>query len=176
MSGEMSEHLLENIILDDEFSYKSDLDRLFRVCLCEKHLEVFDNGDAQNGKIIHLSDIIGSKVEESYTADDPSAFLIVDICQRLKSGKNMRKQFSIRLASSGKSKQQNFSLVKKWHLHLSKCSDNLDYYENKTKPFLIFVNPNSGSGKANVIFLKHTVNIWNQADAPFEPVITGKMA
>lgn len=164
-----SEELLDNsgTILEDEFTLRSES---YRVGLTKNSIRLSSDSYV---RLIPLEDVIGSTVEVSYQSDDQSAFLLLDTCQRIPSEKN-RRQSSIRLASSnGVSKARNLELVRKWDRRLRLLVRNVNYYENKEKPFLVFVNPNSGSGKAGDIFLKHTANIWNKAHVSFEAVTTG---
>ncbi len=49
-----------------------------------------------------------------------------------------------------------------------------DSVEVVLKPFLVFVNPVSGSGNARRLVLEHVLKVWNEANVKSRIVLTGE--
>lgn len=69
----------------------------------------------------------------------------------------LRKRLAIELNySKFTNLKDNLKQLKEWQTILDK--------QLKQKPFLVFVNPNSGSGKASKLCLNNVLKVWNQAN------------
>lgn len=133
-------------ILEDEFTVR---DRPLRVGLTTQSLKLGGN------RTIRLDDVVGSRIEESYeSVDSNQVYLLVETCERSSPEKKRsgRKHSSIRLAiSSGVTKSHNLQVAKKWDRGLKMALQNAEFYADKKKAFLVFINPMSGSGNKRSI-------------------------
>lgn len=174
--NEVGFYMDTDVIIEDEFGIRCNTadehaEQPYRVGLTKTSLKI--GTDRQ----IRLEDVVGCRVEESYMDNDPRVFILVDTCERINASasRSSRKHGSIRMVvSSGVNKSHNLNVAKKWDRNVKLALQNFNFYQNKKKPFLVFVNPKSGSGKATQLFLKQTVSIWNKANASFEVVLTRK--
>ena len=60
-------------------------------------------------------------------------------------------------------------MTKKNYFHSLKASG---FGSSTAKPFLVFINPNSGAGKAHLLFKERIVPLWAEANIPYEMVLT----
>ena len=70
--------------------------------------------------------------------------------------------------SSKDTYQKNLDVVKVWAGKIGKLLSR----DSPTKPFLVYVNPNSGSGKAESLFLERVKPVWAEACIPYKLVKT----
>lgn len=157
-------------ILNEIISFRKNPEIKFRVCLFKDCLRVFRNLNETNlesndkaHEVIYFDDIAGTTVEEPYAENDKNAFLILNtypICE-----KNRRTKVTFELVfEKYETREENLNIAKIWHNYLESLINYSDVsIQIKPKPFLVFVNPNSGSGKASNIFLKHVTKVWNEA-------------
>lgn len=165
--------------MEGEFSYVHDERvKYVSVRLGENCLEMCSAWDKATIRTIDYDDLMGCMVEQSNEMQDEQVYLVLNVYTRESTAqqgkKALRKQVCYRLAyGKHDNRAENLQAVNKWHSCLSQILNERNDYDNKRKPFLTFVNPNSGSGKAGGIFLRHAVNIWHQSNVCFETIITG---
>lgn len=122
---------------------------------------------------VQLRDVIGVKCERSYLQGDVKCFLTISAFPTTKNEKRAKLYIELAYEKSGNSREQNYLVVKKWHDHIHTLIASPHAGSNSTRPFLVFVNPHSGSGRATRILLKSVFNVWNEADFKNQIVITG---
>ncbi len=105
-----------------------------------------------------LNDLAGVFLEKPFQSDDSSVKLLLYFYVKMKEHKFARKKLTLELEYD-KHKKMNSNLfkVKEW-------KKAIDLSLKKQKPFLVFINPNSGSGKASKLCLNNMLKVWNQAN------------
>lgn len=150
-----------NLILSDSFlnvntnsNVKVDLyfDRL-----CIKHNE-------NKLQTLFLNDLAGYFVENWFQQKE-NLDLILNFYPKLEKHKFLRKKQSVELRySKHESLDSNLTHLKEWETVLDKYI--------KQKPFLVFVNPNSGSGQASKLLINYVLKVWNQAGLTNNTLVT----
>lgn len=129
--------------------------------------------------ILSIKDVAGSRVAKSPKSDDQSSFLL--IYAYIKNSKNeisKRKRVCYELAFT------NFSTYEENSAHISKWFNEIDRIlkkrlvtsigSSKLKPFLVFVNPKAGSGRAKNIYFERVSPIFAEASISDVLVLTQK--
>lgn len=165
--------MMEKPILSDLFKKRlSDIEEdLFRVDLYKNRLEIKSVRQDKNECLkLFLNDIAGSIAEEPFRTNDTNAYLIIHAYPRSASNKLKRRKLTLEfLYSQNKSASDNLRRVKTWD---EKIKGLLRNSSNETKPFLVFVNPVSGSGNARKIILKHVLKVWNESNISNKVLLT----
>jgi hypothetical protein len=182
-------------ILSNEFKLVST-GRTARVELYADRIRIVDI-ESEDDDELRLSDVIGTFAERPYKTNDNSAYLIINAYSandsnaagaaalnesnrnQSKSGAKRVKLF-VELAYSNDARPNNLKynmiVVQRWHDTL-KWLLSIDKPTNDRcvpkKPYLVFVNPYSGSGKACKLFIKRVAPLWSQAAFPYKIVLTG---
>jgi diacylglycerol kinase family enzyme len=90
--------------------------------------------------------------------------------------KNKRRKVSIELKYAlNKDLEENLKYVNKWHLYIEELirkSDELEEKSSLKKPYLVIINPKSGSGQASKIFLQNVIKIWTEAKTYNKIIVT----
>jgi len=124
---------------------------------------------------LNLQDMTGSFVEKSYSAFDSGAYLILNAYPKT-NNQNKRRKVSIELKFSlYKNLEDNFNYVYNWNLkidELIKQSNELHGEQSSNKPYLVIINPKSGSGQAPKIFLQNVIKIWTEAKLYNKIIVT----
>ena len=141
------------ILLNDSF-FSVNSNSNVTVDLYSEHLKIHNQSNTETWL---LSDLAGYYLEESFKANDPSVSFIFNFYPKFKKHKLLRKRLAIELNySKFTNLKDNLKQLKEWQTILDK--------QLKQKPFLVFVNPNSGSGKASKLCLNNVLKVWNQAN------------
>ncbi|CAF0716578.1 unnamed protein product [Brachionus calyciflorus] len=148
----------ENVIIGDFFHLKNDQTKL-KVCLYKTFIEISD-------KKFSLNDFIGFYIEESYLSNDPTVTLALSFYPKLENNKRRRVSYELQFKKF-KTKSQNLSFVSKF----KDAFDRVTKSDN-SKPFLVFLNPNSGSGKAIKLFFNQIVPMWKEMNIKFKVIDT----
>lgn len=124
---------------------------------------------AKNDKpdlIIDLKDLVGSSIGKGHKKEDQNSYLILyTYIKNTKNSESKRKRITHELSYSHYSTyEENLVHVSKWHTQLDQILKKRLFPENcKPKPFLIFVNPNAGSGRAKNIYYERVCPILSEA-------------
>ena len=146
----------DNFLLSDVF-LNAKTNSIVTVHLYEGRLTVSNKTDSIQ-KTFMLKDLAGSFLEEPFQHDDSSVKLLLYFYCKLKQHKFLRKQLTLELKYvKHKHLTANLLRVKEW-------KKAIDSDLKKQKPFLVFVNPNSGSGKASKLCLNNMLKVWSQAN------------
>jgi sphingosine kinase len=161
-SGQLTARLFENRI---DLAYESDISE----------------------QTVYMNDLVGTQCERTYRHDDLTCSLIIhafpyeNACSsssnnggELKKIKRQRSHYKLDCCKPGNSLEQNFELVSHWHNTIKSLQNKQvdpsfqvtsveDPPRTHLKPFLVFVNPRSGTGKATKMLLNNVFNIWNEA-------------
>jgi hypothetical protein len=77
--------------------------------------------------------------------------------------------------SASENYEDNFSIINKWQKQISSLVKvSLNGLDEFLKPFLVFVNPKAGAGKAKSIYNERVTPIWSEANQPDTVVFTGE--
>lgn len=153
--------------------------------------------DAVADLTLNLNDVAGSSVCRGKDEFDVTSYLTIyayikpkgqPATQRVK-----RKRRTYEFAYSKlPTYDENFAHVNKWHLklynllrlktfvhqqHLLNCLHDAKNGEHNreivlAKPFLVFINPKSGSGRAKNIYFERALPVWAEANIPDTAVFT----
>lgn len=126
----------------------------------------FLNDREENELNYEIKDVIGCYIEEPYALNDKKVTLNIFIFAKQDS--NKRKKITLRLIYD-KYKKKSLNLKKM--VDFKKNIDQLIEKEDK-RAFLVFVNPNSGSGKASRLMLNQVIKIWRLANVKFRIIET----
>lgn len=113
-----------------------------------------------------VKDIIGSYIEESYLTNDSSICLVIILYPKYENNKRRKLSFEL-VYKKFEQKSKNLSMVKKFKNFLDKITK-----PENSKPFLVFLNPNSGSGKATKLYFNQVASTWRQANIIFKVIDT----
>ena len=161
-------------ILTETFKYQNSRD-LVKVCLHEDSIKVFNlkSEKLTPDKAFFMRDIAGCSVAKSPKQNDKKAYLTVYMYPRIK--KNSCKESSKRKReiavfeySNKDTYEGNLEVVKGWSEQLMKMLSR----DLLGKPFIVYINPNSGSGKARTLFLERIKPIWAEASIPYAVILT----
>ncbi len=162
----------KRLILEDVFQIR-DINDNIKVGLNNDCI-IFNSNGFKNEKL-YLKDLIGTKYEKSYRTNHASCSLILtsfpfeDDTQI----KRTKKRLELVYSKFKHNSEKNIAVVKKWHDTITKLLNTETNEYNSNKPFLVFLNPKSGSGKAMKIYVKNVFNIWIDANLVNEIVETG---
>jgi sphingosine kinase len=189
----MSGHVGAAPILSDRFALtntgRTALVELYSDCI---RINYDDDNDNDNNKIINesgnlnelrLSDVIGTFVERPHKTNDNNAYLIINAYPsgETPAGSVVAKRLKlcVELAYSNASRPNNLKynmiVAQRWHDTLKwlfSIQKSINDRCVPKKPYLVFVNPYSGSGKASKLFIKCVAPIWMQAALPYKIVLT----
>ena len=166
----------EIVLLSDVFKKRENESDLHRLDLYANRLEIKPlKSDSSNEKVkIFLKDLAGTLVERPFRTNDSNVYLIINAYPRTTINRLKRRKLSIEFAfNRHKQLKENFNRVNIWHENvdaLLKSGKEYSYH----KPFLVFVNPVSGSGKSRRLVLQHVLKVWNEADVRYKIVLTGE--
>jgi sphingosine kinase len=123
-------------------------------------------------KLVLFNDLVGCSIGKGPKAQDTRAYLTLYTYPKINSSKSQKRQrVVIELALNEHAKfEDNLEVLKEWSNEISKCLSRED--SSNEKPFLVFVNPNSGSGKASNLFKERILPVWSEANIPFKFVQT----
>ncbi len=143
--------------------------------------------------ILSLDDVAGVTVAKGHSKSDQRAYLTIYAYVKASGKKNAkRKHKTIELAYSKHATfNENLTGVYQWEQQvnaalrasLQKRSDRinsqfLNHIRNHdtylSKPFLIFVNPKAGSGKAKTIYYERVLPVWAESNTKDVLVLTRK--
>jgi hypothetical protein len=176
-------------ILEDIFTYGPD-QRELAVQLFANRIQL-SYSRSNHEQNIYLSDVIGTQCEAPYKQGDTACSLIINSFPYLSSTRSTQNQkyiqrkkahFKLDYSKRGNSIEQNNSIVNNWHVAIRNFQNKLVDRSHvltspdgitQLKPFLVFVNPHSGTGKAVKILLRNVFNIWNEAGISNHIVFTG---
>jgi hypothetical protein len=159
-------------ILTETFKDHNGKD-LVKVCVNESSIKVYNLKSTKSNpdKIYYMRDVAGCSVGKSPKQNDLKAYLTIYMYPRVKANNSKRKrEVAIFEYSSKESYENNLEIVKNWSEQLKKMLSK----DLSGKPFLVYINPNSGSGKARNLFLERVKPIWAEASIPYAVVILTK--
>lgn len=152
--------------------------------------------------VINLCDICGSRVGKGHIKNDQKSYLTIyayvrNISSPSSNKIRQRKRVTLELTfSKYPTYDENLAHLNNWHNQLdtlgkrllyetylgmiqptsSSDSENNDHlrlvYEKLFKPFLVLVNPKSGSGKAKNIYYERVVPVWAESNQQYQIVFT----
>lgn len=177
-------------LLSDTFSHMKMRGQV-RVDLFNTHLDLVDLANKSWRKRLLIQDIAGSSISKSSrdTSDCHVALTIYAyprLSQAASHSKRKRTQIDLCM-NKFDSYEQNVAAADAFHqklTFLTKNGTDADALErsyssttsNDTKPFLVFINPHAGAGKAQRIFFEHALPVWSQANIPYTLVLTSKLS
>lgn len=164
-----------SLLLSDHFINQKSKTKL-KVELYLNFIKFYSKNDIPD-LILNLNDLAGSSIAKGDKKDDKSSYLI--LYTYIKSSKNSnlkRKRVTYELSfSQFNTYNENLVHVLKWHSELDKILKQRLWPDiNKLKPFLVFVNPNAGSGKAKNIYFERVRPIFSEASISDVLVFTRK--
>lgn len=187
-----------SILLSDTFKYFKKSQQV-KVELYADHLEFHNIVDKKNNtKSIkyHVKDIVGSKVAKGRLKNDTNAYLTIYMflpttSSSTSSQPKQRKRLVFELeCSKHPTLDENLHYINKWHVKIEQLirqdtvnklsahystaiATNLDAIKRQLeKPYLIFVNPKSGAGKAKNIYHEHVVPVMAESSVSNTVVFT----
>lgn len=173
-----------DIILKNKFKYFESNTNV-NVSLFKDRIELIDfkgndPEDVSNSKktnTIFIDDMSGSMIGKSLKKNDKNAYLtIYAYPKEKKKNKKVeslkRKRITVELECGlFNTYDENLMHVNKWQKHLESIIKNkefdsslVDNNNNNDKPYLVFVNPKSGSGKAKNIYFERIIPVWSEAN------------
>lgn len=153
-------------IIQEDFSSDYFEDNI-RVEVYEHFLKiVLLNDESKSETKYDNKDIIGCYIQEPYAKNDQKVNLIINFYPK-KDG-NKRQNVSLQL-NYNKYNKKSINLKKV--LNLKKNIDRLIESQD-SRPFLVFLNPNSGSGKASKLMIYQVVSLWKLANVKFKIIET----
>ena len=172
---------MEKPVLSDLFkkrvsnASKDNDNDLFRIDLYKNRLEIKQvQRDNTNNECLKLfmNDIAGSLVEAPFKTNDTNAYLILYAYPRSASNRLKRRKLTLEYVYyKHKTVTDNLSRVNIWDEKIKFLLRNHSQVE--PKPFLVFVNPVSGSGNARRIMLRHVLKVWNESNSTNKILLTG---
>ena len=155
-----------------------------------------DPETAKPDLVLNISDIAGTSICKGHNKSDNKSYLTIYSYLRSKNkpSETKRKRFVVELAcSASENYDDNFLITKKWNTKVSNLikvnlfdskqqqqtnsgneADNISRIQEFFKPFLIFINPNSGAGKAKSIYNERVTPVWSEANQADTVVYTSK--
>ena len=129
--------------------------------------------------VFNISDIAGSSICKGHNKSDNKSYLTIYSYLRSKNkpSETKRKRFVVELAcSTSENYEDNFLIISKWQKQISSLIKvSLNESNEFVKPFLVFVNPKAGAGKAKNIYNERVTPIWSEANQPDTVVYTGEL-
>jgi hypothetical protein len=152
--------------------------------------------------VISLNDICGSRVGKGHQKNDQKSYLTIYAYVRnmTPSSSNkirQRKRLTLELTfSKYQAYEENLAHISNWHNQINTQAKRLLYekylttleapsstdsfdnehlklaFENIFKPFLVLVNPKSGSGKAKNIYYERVMPVWAESNQENKIVFT----
>jgi len=163
-------------LLSDVFKKRENVNVPMRLDLYKNRLEITPlvQQSDQKAHVIDLVDLAGTLVERPFKTNDTSVYLIVNAYPRTLNNRLKRRKLTLEFAfDRHKHLIENFNRVNAWHERINALL-NGDSVEVVLKPFLVFVNPVSGSGNARRLVLEHVLKVWNEANVKSRIVLTGE--
>ena len=163
------------VLLSDVFKKRENENVLIRLDLYQNRLEIKPLAQKPDQKthIIDLVDLAGTLVERPFKTNDTNVYMIVNAYPRTLTNRLKRRKLTLEFAFNRyKHLRENFNRVNLWHEKINVLL-NGDRVE-LVKPFLVFVNPVSGSGNARRLVLEHVLKVWNEANVKNRIVLTGE--
>lgn len=180
------------MLLSDQFSYYKKRGHV-RVNLYAQMIKFYNNNGSSDDQqpsdlILHLNDVAGVRVGQGHEASDVKAYLTFYAYVKPinKKTPSKRKRLSVELAYSKYSTfDENSTACKLWEKqihdlmksHLNQriqTTRNAHMTDTFDKPFLVFVNPKSGSGKAKAIYYERVLPVWAESSTKDTLVLTRK--
>lgn len=166
-------------ILTDKFKY-FETSNCVIVNLHEDKLVFYDVKPSKNEidpqqqptHVIQMNDVAGSMIGKSMKKTDKNAYLTIysypKFKKTAKSEASRRKRFTVELTSfKFDTYDENLIHVNQWHKRIESIIKKKEIGSvNNEKPYLIFVNPKSGAGKAKNIYFERIVPVWAEANIP----------
>lgn len=153
-------------IFQEEF-LSNDLENNIQVEVYEHFLKIiFLNNENKSEIKYDMKDIIGCYIQKPYAYNDQKVNLTINVFPK-KDG-NKRQKVCLHLIYDKYNKKSiNVEKV----LNLKKLIDR--FTENQdSRPFLVFLNPSSGSGKASKLMFYQVVSLWKLANVKFKIIET----
>ncbi len=124
-----------------------------------------------------LKDLAGSLIGKSGKKNDKNAYLTLYAYPATRKHNELvkRKRLTIELASNKfDTHEENLSYMNQWQKNIEALvkKKELDSDQNE-KPYLIFVNPKAGAGKAKNIYYERIVPVWAEANISNILFLTG---
>lgn len=159
-------------LFESEFFNKNSNKRT-HVRLFDNKIEIKDSNDVELN--LNLEDMTGSYIEKSYSPFDSGAYLILNAYPKTVN-QNKRRKVSIELKYAlNKDLDENYTHVNKWHLKIEELIQKSNQLQDETsskKPYLVIINPKSGSGQAPKIFLQNVIKICSEAKLYNKIIVT----
>lgn len=183
-------HPTTSLATNDVLELESDQFRLHKsnkplyVCLKSTHLELLPSKNEPPYLAIKFEDIAGSVIAKGKKESDTMVFLTV-YAYIFVNKKKSRKRKQVELEYNvHKTYNENMAVVDVWHKRidqlvkrniLHKYVDQSEcILEQINKPFIVFVNPKSGSGLAKSIYQERILSVWSESNVSHKVVFTRK--
>ena len=155
---------MENLLLSDTF-LNLNTNSNVTVDLYDSYINIYTNNNL-NQKMM-INDLAGYFIEKPFVNKDLSVGLVLNFYPKFKKYKSIDLKYS-----RCKLLNDNLNKINEWKKALNSV---IHINNNKlNKPFLVFLNPNSGSGKASKLWLNNIFKVWNEANlSNNDLIITG---
>lgn len=186
--------MLDNDATNDDLPVLSDLFKLYKtterlkLCLYTDSIKIYktklkatQQSDAldsytilDTSKIYSMNDIVGCSIGKGEHSNDLKAYLTIYIYPIGNKKTLKRKRCTLELEYDKHSTfDKNLDSIKEWSIKLNAIlSKNNETEADQQKPFLVYINPNSGAGKAKNIFFERIVPLWAEANVPYKVIMT----
>jgi sphingosine kinase len=154
-------------LLSDEFNYENNGEKVQAYLFNDLIKAV--NYRTNKPCFYYMRDMAGCSVAKSQKQNDLKAYLTIYMYPRVKINDLKRKRDVVIFEYSSKdSYQKNVDVVNIWAEKIRRILSR----DSPSKPFLVYVNPNSGSGKAESLFEERIKPVWAEACIPYMLVKT----
>ncbi|CAF0860727.1 unnamed protein product [Brachionus calyciflorus] len=156
-----------NLILSDTFINAKTRQNV-KIELLHDRIKFSSINSSLPDLIIFLKDIAGSSIGKSHKKDNSSSYLILYVYLKNEiNSKRKRLTYELEFAKF-EIYDENFKHVSNWHNELDRLlKEKIKKSSgccNKLKPYLVFVNPKSGAGKAKNIYFERVCPIFAEAN------------
>jgi hypothetical protein len=181
---------MTSLMANDVLELESDQFRLHKskksmyVCLKNTKLELSFSKSEPAYLVIKFEDIAGSAIAKSKKDSDTMVYLTV-YAYLFVNKKKSRKRKQVELEYDvHKTYNENMSVVNVWHKRIDQLikqnitqkylDQTQSILEQINKPFIVFVNPKSGSGLAKSVYQERILSVWSESNVSHKVVFTRK--
>lgn len=141
------------------------------VKLFKEKLEITEKKKSRNSLRSILTNDISGCLLSKLKNEETKAYLTVYTYEKKKNDKRKREELVLEF-SDFDTHRENFEIAQKWKKEIKKVLQRSEKPEER--PYIVFVNPMSGAGKAKNIFYERTLTVFGEANVPHVLVLTSK--